>query len=103
LDDASARAREGVECAHKTGLARLAGHPRVKRCRVLGTMAAFDLDGEQGYLNPIGPELSAYALEEGVLLRPLGNVVYLLPPYCSTADDLGHAYDVIEGFLGGAQ
>jgi len=99
LDDASARAREGVECAHRTGLARLAGQPRVKCCRVLGTMAAFEIDGEQGYLNPIGPELSAYALKEGVLLRPLGNVVYLLPPYCSTADDLEHAYDVIEQFL----
>jgi adenosylmethionine-8-amino-7-oxononanoate aminotransferase len=102
LDDASARAREGVECAHKTGLARLAGHPRVKRCRVLGTMAAFEIDddAEPGYLSNVGPELAAYALRAGVLLRPLGNVVYLLPPYCSTGDDLAHAYSVIEGFLG---
>jgi len=51
-------------------------------------------------LSPVGPELAAYALRAGVLLRPLGNVVYLLPPYCSTAADLAHAYDVIEQFLG---
>ncbi len=57
---------------------------------------------EPGYLSPVGPELAAYALRAGVLLRPLGNVVYLLPPYCSTAEDLGHAYDVIAGFLGEA-
>ena len=101
LDDASARARESIERAHATGLARLSGHPRVKRCRGLGTVAAFDLDAEPGYLSAIGPELAAYALRAGVLLRPLGNVVYLLPPYCSTAEDLGHAYDVIEGFLSG--
>jgi adenosylmethionine-8-amino-7-oxononanoate aminotransferase len=101
LDDASARARAAIECAHQTGLARLAGHPRVSRCRGLGTVAAFDLDAEPGYLSAVGQELAAYALRAGVLLRPLGNVVYLLPPYCSTADDLEHAYDVIENFLEG--
>ena len=99
LDDTSARARAGIERAHATGLARLSGHPRVKRCRGLGTVAAFDLDAEPGYLSPVGPELAAYALRAGVLLRPLGNVVYLLPPYCSTANDLEHAYDVIAQFL----
>ena len=100
LDDASARARENIERAHKAGLARLSSHPRVKRCRGLGTVAAFDLDAEPGYLSAVGPALAAYALRAGVLLRPLGDVVYLLPPYCSTAEDLGQAYDVIEEFLG---
>jgi adenosylmethionine-8-amino-7-oxononanoate aminotransferase len=101
LDDASARARAAIEHAHEAGLARLAGHPRVRACRGLGTVAAFDIDlsAEPGYLSPVGQELAAYALRAGVLLRPLGNVVYLLPPYCSTADDLGHAYDVIAQFL----
>ena len=105
LDDASARARATIERAHATGLTRLAGHPRVKCCRSLGTVAAFeiDVDAEPGYLNAVGQELATYALGAGVLLRPLGNVVYLLPPYCSTVDDLGHAYDVIEGFLESAE
>jgi adenosylmethionine-8-amino-7-oxononanoate aminotransferase len=99
LDEASARARAAIERAHEAGLARLAGHPRVRCCRALGTVAAFDLDADPGYLSAAGQELAAYALRAGVLLRPLGNVVYLLPPYCSTADDLGHAYDVIGQFL----
>ena len=99
LDTTSARARQAIERAHETHLARLAGHARVRNPRVLGTVAAFDVDGDEGYLSSIGPELTAYALKEGVLLRPLGNVVYLLPPYCATADDLGHAYHVIERFL----
>jgi adenosylmethionine-8-amino-7-oxononanoate aminotransferase len=66
-------------------------------------VAAFeiDVDAEPGYLNTVGQALATYALREGVLLRPLGNVVYLLPPYCSTVDDLGRAYDVIAGFLEG--
>jgi adenosylmethionine---8-amino-7-oxononanoate aminotransferase len=106
LDDASTRARAAIECAHETGLARLAGRPGVRDCRKLGTVAAFEIDSdrgaESGYLATVGRELAAYALRAGVLLRPLGNVVYLLPPYCSTADDLGHVYDVIEQFLAGA-
>jgi adenosylmethionine-8-amino-7-oxononanoate aminotransferase len=63
-------------------------------------MAAFDIEGDgAGYLNPVGIELASFALERGVLLRPLGNVVYLLPPYCSTRDDLARAYDVVRQFL----
>jgi adenosylmethionine---8-amino-7-oxononanoate aminotransferase len=101
LDEASAQARAAIERAHETGLARLAAHPRVRRCRGLGTVAAFEIDhsAEPAYLSTVGQELAAHALHAGVLLRPLGNVVYLLPPYCSTADDLRHAYDVIEQFL----
>ncbi|HEV2180164.1 MAG TPA: adenosylmethionine--8-amino-7-oxononanoate aminotransferase BioA, partial [Gemmatimonadaceae bacterium] len=74
-------------------------HPRVRRTRVLGTVAALDLDGEDGYLSAAGSELAAFALRHGVLLRPLGNVVYVLPPFCTTADDLGVIYRVIERFL----
>lgn len=99
LDDASACAREAIERAHVAHLAHLSAHPRVERSRVLGTVAAFELRGEGGYLDPIGTTLAAYALHHGVLLRPLGNVVYLLPPYCTTEEDLGHAYDAVERFL----
>jgi adenosylmethionine-8-amino-7-oxononanoate aminotransferase len=99
LDERSAAARREIACAHAVHLQRLAALPRVRRCRMLGTMAAFDVATEPGYLSPLGQELGAFALGEGVLLRPLGNVVYLLPPYCSTAEDLAHAYDVIERFL----
>jgi adenosylmethionine-8-amino-7-oxononanoate aminotransferase len=102
LDEASARARQAIERIHQTQLARLAALPRARNCRVLGTVAAFDLDAQPEYLSPVGQELGAYALRNGVLLRPLGNVVYLLPPYCATADDLALAYDAIERFLAGA-
>ena len=49
---------------------------------------------DAGYLSDVGPALRRFALERGVLLRPLGNTVYVLPPYCSTDDDLARAYDV---------
>ncbi|HXQ28369.1 MAG TPA: adenosylmethionine--8-amino-7-oxononanoate transaminase [Gemmatimonadales bacterium] len=99
LDQRSADARDRIGHTHGERLARLARCSGVRHCRSLGTVAAFDLAGETGYLSPVGPELAAFALQRGVLLRPLGNVVYLLPPYCATTDDLDRAYNVIEAFL----
>jgi adenosylmethionine-8-amino-7-oxononanoate aminotransferase len=101
LDEESERRRAAIEGAHREHLARLASHPRVRNARVLGTVAAFDLVAEAGYLSPIGQELAAYALERGVLLRPLGHVAYLLPPYCTTADELAGVYGLVESFLEG--
>lgn len=99
LDPACASRRGAIEAAHEAGLARVARHPLVRRPRLLGTIAAFDLEAGEGYLSPVGRELAAFARTRGVLLRPLGNVVYLLPPYCVTPDELGGVYGVIERFL----
>ena len=99
LDGDSGRRRAVIERAHREGLDRLRPHPRVYNPRVLGTVAALDLAAEQGYLSPIGRELGHFAMEQGVLLRPLGNVVYLLPPYCTTPEEISGVYAVIEHFL----
>ncbi|MGI9180342.1 MAG: adenosylmethionine--8-amino-7-oxononanoate transaminase [Longimicrobiaceae bacterium] len=99
LDDESGRRRAAIETAHRDGLRRLRSHPRVRNPRVLGTVAALDLTAEAGYLSPVGQQLSAFALEQGILLRPLGNVAYLLPPYCTTPEEVAGVYAVIERFL----
>jgi adenosylmethionine-8-amino-7-oxononanoate aminotransferase len=99
LDEKSAERRSGIERAHRAGLDRIRSHPQVRNCRVIGTVAAFDIGDGADYLRPIGLELAAFALERDILLRPLGNVVYLLPPYCVTTDELALAYDVIGQFL----
>jgi adenosylmethionine---8-amino-7-oxononanoate aminotransferase len=99
LDGASERRREGIAHAHREGLARLDGHPAVTNRRSLGTVAAFDLAGEPGYLSGAAIGLAAGALAAGILLRPLGNVVYLLPPYCTTPEEISGVYDFIAHFL----
>jgi len=99
LDESCAKRRAAIEAAHRTGMARISGHPSVKNPRVLGTVAAFDIGESADYLKPVGAELARYALERDVFLRPLGNVAYLLPPYCTTADQLEQVYDVIASFL----
>jgi adenosylmethionine---8-amino-7-oxononanoate aminotransferase len=99
LDGACEARRRDIEAAHRAGLARIAPHPAVRAPRVLGTVAAFDLEEGGGYLSPAGGELASFARREGVLLRPLGSVVYLLPPFCTTPDEVGHVWDVIHRYL----
>ncbi|HMA22970.1 MAG TPA: aminotransferase class III-fold pyridoxal phosphate-dependent enzyme, partial [Gemmatimonadaceae bacterium] len=89
----------GIQRAHEAAVARLSSLRGVENVRVLGTMLALELVAtDRGYLSGIGPALRAFALERGVLLRPLGDTVYLLPPYCTTERDLSRAYDVIAEF-----
>jgi adenosylmethionine-8-amino-7-oxononanoate aminotransferase len=101
LDADCAARRESIGVAHRRGLVRLASHPRVRAPRALGTVAAFDLAGDEGYLSEAAAGLPAFALEHGLLVRPLGNVVYLLPPYCVTERELDGAYDVLAEWLEG--
>ncbi|HEX4682272.1 MAG TPA: adenosylmethionine--8-amino-7-oxononanoate transaminase [Gemmatimonadaceae bacterium] len=99
LNEDSASRRRVIEHAHRTAAPRLELLRGISNVRVLGTILALDLQApDRGYLSGIGPALRAYALERGVLLRPLGDTVYVLPPYCSTAADLQRAYDVIVEF-----
>ena len=65
--------------------------------RLAGTIAAFDLRVQRpGYLAEIGPKLRAFFLSRDLLVRPLGNVIYLLPPYCVTAAELDRLYMAID-------
>ena len=89
-----------IEAWHRQHLARLKQHPAVRRVRVTGTIAAFDVEvADAGYTSAIGAQLKAFFHEQGLLLRPLGNVVYLLPPYCVTESELAQAYAIIEQAL----
>ena len=87
----------GFEQRHRPHLQALASHPRVQRPRLIGTLAAFDLvvDGTAGYLNPAGPTVKRIAMNHGVFLRPLGQVVYLLPPLCISDAQLECCYEAI--------
>jgi adenosylmethionine-8-amino-7-oxononanoate aminotransferase len=78
------------------GLASLAGDARFENPRQIGTIAAVDLKvPDTGYLASAGPTLRAHFLDHGILLRPLGNTIYVMPPYCTGAADLGLVYEAI--------
>lgn len=91
-----------IESLHRARLDALKGRPNVAHTRLCGTIAALDVvGGGKGYGAEIGPRLKAAFLERGILLRPLGNVLYLLPPYCTTDAELHRAWDAVEEVLAG--
>ena len=69
--------------------------------RVIGGVAAVELTSNKpGYLDQIGPRLAAAFLARGLLLRPLGNVVYFMPPYCISESETAWALEQIAAVLG---
>ena len=64
--------------------------------RHLGTITALDLKvSDPGYLAGLGPDLARFFLEQGILLRPLGNTIYVMPPYCIAPEELDAVYRAI--------
>ncbi|MBN9585297.1 MAG: adenosylmethionine--8-amino-7-oxononanoate transaminase [Afipia sp. 62-7] len=92
-----------IAAIHEDRLARLQNDGRFMNVRQIGTIAAFDLAAnDPGYLADIGPRLYRGFLARGLLVRPLGNTIYIMPPYCSTAADLGLVYDAVDELADGA-
>lgn len=85
-----------IEAWHQEGIKGLKGNPRLTRFRICGTIAAMDIDvADAGYLSRVGPKLKAGFIKRGFLLRPLGNVLYVLPPYCITQEQMQSIYRCI--------
>jgi adenosylmethionine---8-amino-7-oxononanoate aminotransferase len=86
-----------IERIHRERMPGLAKKAEAVDARILGTIAALELRADDpGYLSRLRSQLYASFIESGVLLRPLGNVVYVVPPYVIAPDELHHIYDVIE-------
>ncbi len=83
----------------------IAGHSFVREVRCRGTILAVELrtDEDSSYFNSIQYRAYRYYMERGIYLRPLGNVVYVMPPYCITDDELNRVYRVIADSLNDLQ
>lgn len=73
-------------------------NPALRNLRSRGTILALDFHNknETSYFNPVRDRLYDHFIEKGVLLRPLGNVIYIMPPYCITENELNTVYNAIE-------
>ena len=81
---------------HGERLAAIVKHPAVGDVRSIGTVAAIELRADDaGYSSRLRPKLYNFFLDAGILLRPLGNIIYVLPPYTVTADELHYVHDRI--------
>lgn len=76
-------------------------HSAIMEVRHLGTILAIELktSQERGYLNPAAAEITHYFLSKGIYLRPLGNVIYVTPPYVIKMQELQLIYEAIRQFL----
>lgn len=82
---------------HQAFAQQLSQHGNISAIRQCGTILAFEIDEASGnYMSALGPQLLRFFADEGVLLRPLGNTVYLMPPYCITDAQLSTVYSVVK-------
>jgi adenosylmethionine-8-amino-7-oxononanoate aminotransferase len=89
-----------IEKIHTERLSALKTHPAVADVRMIGAVGALELDTDDpGYFSELRSVLYDFYLEKGILLRPLGNVIYVLPPYVITQEQMHEVYDVISESL----
>lgn len=90
-----------INSRHEEFQNKLKNHHLVRNPRVFGTILAFELNTERdtSYFNEARHHLYPYFIEKGLLLRPLGNVIYLIPPYIISDADLDYIYGTIFDFL----
>jgi adenosylmethionine---8-amino-7-oxononanoate aminotransferase len=85
-----------IESFWRDRLPTQSGRSNVADVRIQGTIAAVELNAAGGYLAQVGPAIRKLAIERGVLLRPLGNVVYAMPPLCASNESLARIAHAIE-------
>jgi len=92
-----------IQAIFRSQVPRFQAHPNVADVRSIGGIFAMTLQDNSSlgnhYLSNIGPIIYQWFLERNMLIRPLGNVLYLMPPYCITSDQLTQVFDAIHQFL----
>lgn len=90
-----------IVAAHKKFREKIKGHPAIKNLRQTGTVIAFEVIAEGGdsYTSNIRDFLYDFFLQRKIILRPLGNTLYMMPPYCITDTQLESVYKAIEALL----
>jgi adenosylmethionine-8-amino-7-oxononanoate aminotransferase len=82
---------------HQEFAIEIANNPKLKNIRQQGTIIALEWDIEAtSYFNNIRDTLYNFFLSKNILLRPLGNILYIMPPYCISNDDLDYIYNNIK-------
>ncbi|MBF6641645.1 adenosylmethionine--8-amino-7-oxononanoate transaminase [Flavobacterium sp. J49] len=87
-----------IHAQHLAFAQKMKDHPKVKTTRVLGVIFALEIktDGAESYYGSMRMKLYNFFIEHGVILRPVGNIVYILPPYIISTEQLERVYKVVE-------
>lgn len=83
---------------HEKFIAQMKQHPKVLSARCLGVIAAIELktNTDGSYYGTLRNKLYDFFIQNGIVLRPVGNIVYVLPPYVITDAQLGSVYEKIK-------
>ena len=91
---------ERIEMSHEAYMKRFVANDHVLEIRSRGTILAIELKADDaGYTSAIKERIYDYFMERNMLLRPLGNVIYIIPPYVITNQELSKLYHAIDDFL----
>ena len=87
-----------IESQHAAFVKKHQQSAYMKNVRSTGTILAVDFANNEdtSYFNSLRDRLYQFFLDKGIILRPLGNTVYVLPPYCISNEDLDYVYRAIE-------
>lgn len=90
-----------ISLSHQEFRSRIKGHPKIKNIRQTGTILALEwvTADNTSYFNQLRDNLYNFFLEQGIILRPLGNIIYIMPPYCISNEQLAFIYKKIEEAL----
>ena len=99
-DDVKSDLERLISCQTKFRI-ELEGNPKVLDARQQGAILAIELKTVEnaGYYSELGSRAYEYFLERGIIMRPLGNVLIVMPPYCICEEDLHYVYEQIRSFI----
>ncbi|MEM7108996.1 MAG: adenosylmethionine--8-amino-7-oxononanoate transaminase [Bacteroidota bacterium] len=90
-----------IEELHAEFVQKIYLHPNVREARYIGTILALEINSEDNssYLSEMRNHIYPFFIERNILLRPLGNLIYVIPPYIISDRELDKIYRAIEEFL----
>lgn len=100
LTEDCAANRNRIAAVHATFAATLENHPMIADIRQAGTILAIELRTDTpSYHSNLRDTIYKFFIGRKIILRPLGHIIYILPPYCITDEELGYIYTTINEFL----
>ena len=101
LEDNCTQSRSRIINAHTEFATSVSGHIAIAEVRQTGTILAMELKTDSpSYHTGIRDVIYRFFLDKKIILRPIGNIIYILPPYCISNDELQYIYGCIKEFLG---
>ncbi|MDQ3190311.1 MAG: adenosylmethionine--8-amino-7-oxononanoate transaminase [Bacteroidota bacterium] len=90
-----------IQEKHLLFIESLKGFQNIKDARFLGTVLALEVltEDKTGYLNNLRDFIYPFFIQKKIVIRPLGNVIYIVPPYCISNEDLDYIYSTIKECL----